>query len=114
FVETLAANCFREEIRDPAARVVRDLPLRLRRAAPRVIRLKEIRARHHHVDLERNAEGFAVLENGGVVVGETSRSGVEVETFVEFANLTFVRRLFEYVAAADGVIASAGAALRFE
>src|SRR5207253_1218490 len=45
---------------------------------------------------------------------ETSRSGVEIQTFVELAKLARAGDLFDDVAAPHGEIASAGTILRFE
>ena len=115
-VENPAMDDLRQQLRDPTARVVGDAAVHHGRAAPRFVALEEIRARHHRVDLERNAEEGAVVKDGGVVVREASRPGVQIEIglVAELACLRLVADLFDDVPVPDGEAAAASLRLCFE
>jgi hypothetical protein len=69
-----------------------------------------------HTDLKGNVEEGAVVQDGGVVVRQAARSGVEIEVaaFVELADLFRARGLLDRVPTAHGVAAATGAFLGFE
>src|SRR3954470_20579526 len=119
-VERAFVDRLRQQFRNPAARVVEHAPMRHRLAIKAILVLIEVRARGHHVRLDRNLQLLAVSEGESVVIRKASGTGIQIlilNVALELAGLLpclVAVRLDDLVARAHGVAASSGAMLGLE
>src|SRR5690349_6710637 len=109
-VESFLIHRFRQHLRDVALNVVVDMSPNLRLAAEGFVTLKQIGHRFHDVDFELHVEILAVVQYATVMIRQPPWSKIDIETFVEVADLpkclTLLVLFDQHRAAATGVITS--------
>src|SRR5690348_6893380 len=110
-VESFLIHRFCQHLRDVSLNVIVDMSSNLRFATEGLVTLKHVGHRFHDIDFELHAEILTVVQYAAMVIRQPPWSMVEIETFVEVADLskrlTLLVLFNEHRAAAGGVVTSA-------